>query len=67
MKRSFWLDRRTFVTGGTGLVGSWLVQSLVEAKRGCDLPGAGLGTAERAGTLALDRAGEGSARRYPRP
>jgi CDP-glucose 4,6-dehydratase len=31
MKSSFWLDRRTFITGGTGLVGSWLVQRLVEA------------------------------------
>jgi len=28
---TFWRDRPTFVTGGTGLVGSWLVKSLVEA------------------------------------
>ena len=31
MNRSFWFDRPTFVTGGTGLVGSWLVRRLVEA------------------------------------
>ena len=31
LNRAFWLDRPTFVTGGTGLVGSWLVQRLVEA------------------------------------
>jgi CDP-glucose 4,6-dehydratase len=31
MNRSFWLDRPTFVTGGTGLVGSWLVRRLVDA------------------------------------
>lgn len=30
MNRAFWLDRPTFVTGGTGLVGSWLVKRLVE-------------------------------------
>lgn len=29
LKRAFWLDRPTFVTGGTGLVGSWLVRRLV--------------------------------------
>ena len=28
---SFWRDRPTFVTGGTGLVGSWLVARLVDA------------------------------------
>ena len=27
---SFWRDRPTFVTGGTGLVGSWLLKRLVE-------------------------------------
>jgi CDP-glucose 4,6-dehydratase len=33
--RGFWLDRPTFVTGGTGLVGSWLVRRLIE--RGADV------------------------------
>jgi CDP-glucose 4,6-dehydratase len=28
----FWVDRPTLVTGATGLVGSWLVKRLVEAK-----------------------------------
>jgi CDP-glucose 4,6-dehydratase len=28
---NFWLDRPTFVTGGTGLVGSWLVRKLIGA------------------------------------
>ncbi len=28
--KNFWQDRPTFVTGGTGLVGSWLIQRLVE-------------------------------------
>src|SRR2546427_1729110 len=30
--RDFWRDRPTFVTGGTGLVGSWLVKRLVDAE-----------------------------------
>lgn len=32
MNRDFWRDRPTLVTGATGLVGSWLVRRLVEAK-----------------------------------
>jgi CDP-glucose 4,6-dehydratase len=28
----FWLDRPTLVTGGTGLVGGWLVKRLIEAR-----------------------------------
>lgn len=31
LNRAFWLDRPTFVTGGTGLVGNWLVQRLIQA------------------------------------
>ena len=31
LNRDFWLDRPTFVTGGTGLVGSWLVKRLMDA------------------------------------
>ena len=31
VNRAFWLDRPTFVTGGTGLVGNWLVRRLLEA------------------------------------
>jgi len=27
---SFWRDRRVFVTGGTGLLGGWLIQRLIE-------------------------------------
>ena len=29
---SFWRDRSVFVTGGTGLLGSWLVKHLIEAQ-----------------------------------
>jgi CDP-glucose 4,6-dehydratase len=29
---SFWLDRPTFVTGGTGLVGGWLVERLLRER-----------------------------------
>lgn len=32
INKAFWLDRPTFVTGGTGLVGSWLVRQLIKAK-----------------------------------
>ncbi|CAN5858468.1 GDP-mannose 4,6-dehydratase [soil metagenome] len=31
-RSDFWLDRPTFVTGATGLVGGWLVQRLIEAR-----------------------------------
>jgi CDP-glucose 4,6-dehydratase len=31
VNRAFWQDRPTFVTGGTGLVGSWLTQRLIDA------------------------------------
>jgi len=31
INKAFWQDRPVFVTGGTGLVGSWLIQRLVEA------------------------------------
>lgn len=31
LNHSFWLDRPTLVTGATGLLGSWLVQRLVNA------------------------------------
>jgi CDP-glucose 4,6-dehydratase len=30
MKSSFWQDRPTFVTGGTGLLGGWLVRRLLD-------------------------------------
>jgi CDP-glucose 4,6-dehydratase len=31
VNKNFWQDRPTFVTGGTGLVGSWLIQRLINA------------------------------------
>lgn len=31
INQSFWRDRPTFITGGTGLVGNWLVKHLIEA------------------------------------
>lgn len=31
VNRDFWLDRPTYVTGATGLVGSWLVRRLLDA------------------------------------
>ncbi len=31
MRAALWRDRPTLVTGGTGLVGSWLIRRLVEA------------------------------------
>jgi len=31
VNHGFWHDRTTFVTGGTGLVGSWLIKRLIEA------------------------------------
>jgi CDP-glucose 4,6-dehydratase len=30
MMASFWQDRPTFVTGGTGLLGGWLVRRLLD-------------------------------------
>jgi CDP-glucose 4,6-dehydratase len=35
MNQSFWIDRPTLVTGGTGLVGGWLVPRLREADVVC--------------------------------
>ena len=32
VNRTFWLDRPTFVTGATGLVGNWLVRRLLNAE-----------------------------------
>jgi len=31
-RESFWRDRRVFITGGTGLVGGWLLERLVELR-----------------------------------
>lgn len=30
-KRNFWTDRNVFITGGTGLLGSWVTEALLEA------------------------------------
>lgn len=32
VNRDFWIDRPTFVTGATGLLGSWLVKKLIELR-----------------------------------
>lgn len=32
MNTSFWQDRRVFITGASGLVGSWLVEALIKVK-----------------------------------
>jgi CDP-glucose 4,6-dehydratase len=37
MKETYWQDRPVFITGCTGLLGSWLTQSLIE--RGADIVG----------------------------
>ncbi len=37
MNENFWKDRRVFVTGCTGLLGSWLTDALV--RRGGDVAG----------------------------
>ena len=37
MKKQFWKDRKVFVTGCTGLLGSWLTRTLVE--NGADVTG----------------------------
>ena len=51
MSQRFWLDRPTLVTGGTGLVGVWLVERLVDAHGGRGLPGSRLGAAVGAGAV----------------
>ena len=35
--KDFWKDRRVFITGCTGLLGSWLTKTLVE--RGAEVTG----------------------------
>ena len=37
MSENFWKDRKVFVTGCTGLLGSWLTEALVE--KGADVVG----------------------------
>ncbi len=66
MRASYWRDRPVLVTGGTGLVGSWLIKRLIEA--GADVvclvrdwvPQSEAGAQRRAGP------GEGRSRGYPR-
>jgi CDP-glucose 4,6-dehydratase len=43
---SFWRDRAVFVTGGTGLLGSWLVKQLLKRLE-CCVPGPRLGYQSR--------------------
>ena len=49
--KRFWLDRPTFVTGATGLVGGWLVRRLVALGADVVVPGPRLG-ARRASSCA---------------
>ncbi|HYM00418.1 MAG TPA: GDP-mannose 4,6-dehydratase [Blastocatellia bacterium] len=50
MSDSFWRGRRTFITGATGLMGSWLLQHLVD--KGADVIALVRGNARR--SIAVD-------------